>query len=62
MAHYAKISNEEFTVAQRARLEEVRTEIDAIQSANRESQQYISLKELYNSKDTSETLESLKTD
>ena len=62
MAHYAKISNEEFTVAQRARLEEVRTEIDAIQSANRKSQEYISLKELYNSKDTSETLESLKTD
>ena len=62
MAHYAKISNEEFTVAQRARLEEVRTEIDAIQSANRESQEYISLKELYGSKNTSETLESLKTD
>jgi len=62
MAHYAKISNEEFTVAQRARLKEVRTEIDAIQRANRESQEYISLKELYGSKNTSETLESLKTD
>jgi len=62
MAHYAKISNEEFTVAERARLEEVRTEIDAIQRANRESQEYISLKELYGSKNTSETLESLKAD
>lgn len=62
MAHYAKISNLEFTITERARLEEVTREIDSIQSDNRASDEYIALRVLYGSKNTSETLESLKND
>ena len=62
MAHYAKISNLEFTITERARLEEVTREIDVIQSDNRASDEYIALRDLYGTKNTSETLESLKND
>lgn len=62
MAHYAKISNLEFTITERARLKEVTLEIDIIQLDNRASDEYIALRELYGTKNTSETLESLKSD
>lgn len=60
MAYYAKISNEEFTVAERARLEEVNREIDVIESDNRASDGYVALKNMYHSKNTSDTLETLQ--
>ena len=63
MAHYAYISNEQFTVADRARLEEARREKDVIETANRASDQYADLRETYgNSPSTSETLEGLQSD
>ena len=63
MAHYAYISNEEFTVADRARLEEARREKDVIETANRASDEYADLRETYgNSPSTSETLEGLQSD
>jgi hypothetical protein len=62
MAHYAKISNLEFTITERARLEEVNREIDIIQSDNKASDEYIALRDLYGTKNSSETLESLKND
>lgn len=60
MAHYAKISNEEFTVAERIRLEEVNREIDVIESDNRASDGYVALQNMYRSKNTSDTLETLQ--
>ena len=60
MAHYAKISNEEFTVAERARLREIQDEINVIESDNRASDGYIALKNMYHSKNTSDTLETLQ--
>ena len=63
MAYYAHISNEQFTVADRARLEEARREKDVIETANRASDEYADLKETYgNSPSTSETLEGLQSD
>ena len=63
MAYYAYISNEQFTVADRARLEEARREKDVIETANRASDEYADLKETYgNSPSTSETLEGLQSD
>ena len=63
MAHYAHISNEQFTVADRARLEEARREKDVIETANRASDEYADLRETYeNSPSTSETLEGLQSD
>jgi hypothetical protein len=63
MAHYAHISNEQFTVADRARLEEARREKDVIETANRASDEYADLRETYeNSPSTSETLEGLRSD
>ena len=63
MAHYAYISNEEFTVSDRARLEEARREKDVIETANRASDEYADLRETYgNSPSTSETLEGLQSD
>ena len=63
MAHYAYISNEQFTVADRARLEEARREKDVIETANRASDEYADLRETYgNSPSTSETLEGLQSD
>ena len=60
MAYYAKISNEEFTVAERARLEEIHNEINVIESDNRASDGYVALKNMYYSKNTSDTLETLQ--
>lgn len=60
MAYYAKISNEEFTVAERARLLEIQDEIDVIESNNRASDGYVALKNMYHSKNTSDTLETLQ--
>ncbi len=63
MAHYAHISNEQYTVADRARLEEARGEKDVIETANRASDEYADLRETYsNSPSTSETLERLQSD
>jgi hypothetical protein len=60
MAHYAKISNEEFTVAERARLREALNEKDVIENDNRASDGYVALKNMYYSKNTSDTLETLQ--
>ena len=63
MAYYAHISNEQYTVADRARLEEARVEKDVIETANRASDEYADLREAYsNSPSTSETLEGLQSD
>ena len=63
MAYYAHILNEQFTVADRARLEEARREKDVIETANRASDEYADLRETYgNSPSTSETLEGLQSD
>ena len=63
MAHYAHISNEQYTVSDRARLEEARREKDVIETANRASDEYADLRETYgNSPSTSETLEGLQSD
>lgn len=60
MAYYAKISNEEFTVAERARLQEIQDEINVIEADNRASDGYVALKNIYHSKNTSDTLETLQ--
>ena len=60
MAHYAKISNQEFTVAERARLREALNEKDVIENDNRASDGYVALKNMYDTKYTSDTLESLQ--
>ena len=63
MAYYAHISNEQYTVADRARLQEARGEKDVIETANRASEEYADLRESYgNSPSTSETLEGLQSD
>jgi len=62
MAHYAYISNEKFTVADRARLEEARGEKDAIIHDNMDSDGYKAIKNLYQGKNTSDTLEALQSD
>ena len=62
MAYYAHISNEQYTVADRARLEEARREKDVIETANRASDEYADLKEAYLNSFTSETLEGLQSD
>ena len=60
MAYYAKISNQEFTVSERARLSEARQEKDVIENDNRASDGYIALNNMYRTKNTSDTLESLQ--
>jgi len=60
MAYYAKISNEEFTVAERARLREALNEKDVIENDNRASDGYVALKNMYDTKNTSDTLKSLQ--
>ena len=60
MAYYAKISNQEFTVSEWARLNEVRQEINVIENDNRASDGYIALNNMYRTKNTSDTLESLQ--
>ena len=62
MAHYAYISNEQFTVADRARLEEARHEKDVIIHNNMDSDGYKAIKDLYYGKNTSDTLEALQSD
>jgi hypothetical protein len=62
MAYYAHISNEQYTVADRARLEEARGEKDVIETANRASDEYATLKTAYQDSFTSETLEGLQSD
>lgn len=62
MAYYAHISNEQYTVADRARLEEARREKDVIETANRASDEYADLREAYLNSFTSETLEGLQSD
>ena len=60
MAYYAKISNDEFTVSESARLMEARHEKGVIENDNRASDGYIALKNMYDTKHTSDTLESLQ--
>ena len=60
MAYYAKISNEEFTVSERARLREALNEKDVIENDNRASDGYVALENMYDTKHTSDTLESLQ--
>jgi len=60
MAYYAKISNQEFTVAERARLREALNEKDVIENDNRASDGYVALKNMYDTKNTSDTLKSLQ--
>ena len=60
MAHYAYISNEQYTVADRARLEEARGEKDVIIHDNMTSDGYVALKNIYGTKKTSDTLETLQ--
>ena len=62
MAYYAHISNEQFTVADRARLGEARGEKDAIINNNMDSEEYKATKDLYSSKNTSDTLKTLQSD
>ena len=62
MGHYAHISNEQYTVADRARLEEARGEKDAIIHDNMTSDGYKAIKDLYYGKNTSDTLEALQSD
>jgi len=60
MAHYAKISNQEFTVSEYARLREAQQEKNVIEHDNRASDGYVALKNMYYSKNTSDTLEGLQ--
>ena len=60
MAHYAKISNEEFTVSERARLIEAQTEKSVIETNNRASEEYATLKTAYEDSFTSATLQTLE--
>ncbi len=60
MAYYAKISNEEFTVSESARLREARHEKNVIEADNRASDGYVALYNMYGTKNTSDTLESLQ--
>ena len=60
MAYYAKISNQEFTVSEYARLREAQQEKNVIEVDNRASDGYVALKNMYYSKNTSDTLEGLQ--
>ena len=60
MAYYAKISNQEFTVSEYARLREAQQEKNVIEHDNRASDGYVALKNMYYSKNTSDTLEGLQ--
>jgi len=62
MAYYAKISNDEFTVSERARLREAQSEKNVIEADNRASDGYVALKNMYGTKSTSDTLESLQSE
>lgn len=60
MAHYAKISNDEFTVSERARLQEAQSEKNVIEANNRASEEYATLKTAYEDSFTSATLQALE--
>ena len=60
MAYYAKISNEEFTVSESARLMEAHSEKGAIEGNNRASEEYATLKTAYEDSFTSSTLQTLE--
>ena len=60
MAYYAKISNQEFTVSERARLSEARHEKNVIEYNNRMSDEYATLKTAYEDSFTSATLQTLQ--
>jgi len=60
MAYYAKISNDEFTVSERARLMEAQSEKNVIEANNRASEEYATLKTAYNNSFTSTTLQTLE--
>ena len=47
MAYYAKISNDEFTVSESARLMEAQSEKGVIEANNRSSEEYATLKTAY---------------
>jgi hypothetical protein len=60
MAYYAKISNDEFTVSESARLREALNEKDVIENNNRASEEYATLKAAYDNSFTSATLQTLE--
>ena len=60
MAYYAKISNQEFTVSEWARLNEARQEINVIEYNNTMSDEYATLKTAYEDSFTSATLQALQ--
>ena len=60
MAYYAKISNEEFTVSERARLMQAESEKLAIEVNNISSEEYATLKTAYDDSFTSATLQTLE--
>ena len=60
MAYYAKISNQEFTVSESARLREARHEKSVIENDNRASEEYATLKTAYEDSFTSATLQTLQ--
>ena len=60
MAHYAKISNNEFTVSERARLIEAQSEKGVIEANNRASEEYSTLETAYRNSFTSPTLQTLE--
>ena len=62
MAHYAYISNSEFTETERARLYDVVQEINSICQTNKETEEYQNLENSLESKYTSDTLETLKSE
>jgi len=62
MAYYAKISNEEFTVSERARLREAQSEKGVIEANNRASEEYATLKTAYEDSFTSATLQTLESE
>ncbi len=62
MAYYAKISNEEFTVSEYARLNEARHEKGVIENDNRASEEYATLKTAYEDSFTSATLQTLESE
>tara|TARA_R110001592_G_scaffold178056_1_gene418612 strand:+ start:932 stop:1834 length:903 start_codon:yes stop_codon:yes gene_type:complete len=60
MAYYAKISNQEFTESESARLMEARHEKSVIENNNRASDGYVALKTAYQDSFTSATLQTLQ--
>jgi len=60
MAHYAKISNQEFTVSESARLREAQSEKSVIENNNIASEEYATLKTAYENSFTSATLQTLE--